>query len=219
MNYGPPFPGPPIRRTAQNFALFFPSSHFHSFFPLLGVFSWNFGGVFEGWGPEMFTFGLSGCRVKPRRGFTRQPENSKRAQLSVRRFKHHQNSTRRPTERRKNEISGGREKKARNFRPHFFWVRAPPLRPHPFRAPTPSQKKLAKWGLAKFGQQILAKFDQINFGQMWYWPNSAATGATGAVRVWGWRPKNLEDTNHTSRTTHNNTQQTQRLGTVSSKLG
>ena len=27
----------------------------------------NFGGVFEGRGTEMCTFGLSGCRVKPRR--------------------------------------------------------------------------------------------------------------------------------------------------------
>ena len=34
---------------AQNFAFFFSLSHrkFHSFFPLWGVFSWNFGGVFE----------------------------------------------------------------------------------------------------------------------------------------------------------------------------
>ena len=39
-----------------------------SFFPpLLGVFSLNFGGVFEGLDPQMCTFGLSGCRVKPRR--------------------------------------------------------------------------------------------------------------------------------------------------------
>ena len=34
---------------AQNFALFFPLSrhNFLSFFTLLGVFSWNFGGVYE----------------------------------------------------------------------------------------------------------------------------------------------------------------------------
>ena len=36
-----------LRRTAQNFAFFSLSRHnFHSFFPLLGVFSMNFGGVF-----------------------------------------------------------------------------------------------------------------------------------------------------------------------------
>ena len=33
----------------------------------LGVLSLNFGGVFEGRDPQMCTFGLSGCRVKPRR--------------------------------------------------------------------------------------------------------------------------------------------------------
>ena len=43
---------------AQNFALFFPSP----------AFSWNFGGVLKRRGPEMCTFGLSGCRVKPRQG-------------------------------------------------------------------------------------------------------------------------------------------------------
>ena len=67
----PPDPaphGPPSPRTAQNFALFSLSRHiFLSFFPLLGVFSWNFGGVFEGRDPQMCTFGLSGCRVEPRR--------------------------------------------------------------------------------------------------------------------------------------------------------
>ena len=50
-------PSPPLRRTAQNFALFFPSPApiftFHSSLPLLGVFSLNFGGVFEGRDPEM----------------------------------------------------------------------------------------------------------------------------------------------------------------------
>ena len=51
---GPPRPpqdspsaGPPLRRTAQNFGLFFPFSrhNFLSFFSLLGVLSLNFGGV------------------------------------------------------------------------------------------------------------------------------------------------------------------------------
>ena len=54
---------------AQNFAFFFSLSRrkFRSFFSLWGVFSLNFGGVFEGRGAQMCTFGLSGCRVKPRR--------------------------------------------------------------------------------------------------------------------------------------------------------
>ena len=62
----------PLTRNAPppdspKFRSFFPSRHnFHSFFSL-GVLSWIFGGVFEGQDPEMCTFGLSGCRVKPRR--------------------------------------------------------------------------------------------------------------------------------------------------------
>ena len=83
----------PLRRTAQNFALFFSSSR-HSFilFSLsCWSFSLNFGGVFEDRDPQRCTFGLSGCRVKtpaapPDRAAgarTRQPENSKRAHLSA----------------------------------------------------------------------------------------------------------------------------------------
>ena len=54
------------------------------FLCLLGVLPLNFGGVFEGRDRQMCTFGLSGCRMKPRRrGLTRQPENSKRAHLSA----------------------------------------------------------------------------------------------------------------------------------------
>ena len=41
-----------VRQTAQCFALFSLFCHnVHSFFPLLGILSWNFGGVFEGPGP------------------------------------------------------------------------------------------------------------------------------------------------------------------------
>ena len=83
-----PSPGPPFPWTTQNFALFFSLSRrkIRSFLPSLGVFSLNFGGVFEDRDAQMCTFGLSGCRVKQRRlrgrrGFTRQPENSKRAHL------------------------------------------------------------------------------------------------------------------------------------------
>ena len=62
-------PEPPFPWTAQNFALFFSLSRrkIRSFLPSLGVFSLNFGGVFEGWNPQMCTFVVSGCRVKPRR--------------------------------------------------------------------------------------------------------------------------------------------------------
>ena len=135
----------------------------------------------------MCTFGLSGCRVKPRRPTRpgRRGSHTTARELQTCTFegpglqKHHQNSTRRPPrERRKNEISGGREKKARNFGPShpsaptlrapfgppFFLGSGPhPFGPPPLRAPT-KNKKLAKCGLAKFGQQKLAKFGQL-------WPN------------------------------------------------
>ena len=69
-----PSPGPPLRRTAQNFALFLSLPPEISFYLLsLGVFSLSFGGVFEGRGAQMCTFGLSGCRVKPRRNFGPPP--------------------------------------------------------------------------------------------------------------------------------------------------
>ena len=49
----PPFPGPP------KISLFFPLSRLkiRSFLFFLGVFSWNFGGVFEGREAHMCTFG------------------------------------------------------------------------------------------------------------------------------------------------------------------
>ena len=74
---GPPSTGPhirwnplrrtPVRRTAlrridQNV---FPLPSQFSFFPLLGVLSWNFGGVFETLKCARLEF--SGCRFKPRR--------------------------------------------------------------------------------------------------------------------------------------------------------
>ena len=82
-------PGPPFPRTAlppdrpspgpPKISLFFSLSRLkiRSFLCSLGVFSWNFGGVFEGREAQMCTFGPSGCRVKPRRarGFTLQLAN------------------------------------------------------------------------------------------------------------------------------------------------
>ena len=68
---GPPSAGPPLHwtplcRTAQNFALFSLPPPFLFFSPsLVGLFV--VGGVFENRDPQMCTFGLSGCRVKPRR--------------------------------------------------------------------------------------------------------------------------------------------------------
>ena len=60
-----------LRRTAQNF-VFFPSPDpMFSLSLSLGVFSFNLGCVFEGHNPQTCTFGLLGCRVKPRRPLLR----------------------------------------------------------------------------------------------------------------------------------------------------
>ena len=100
---GLPFPGPPFTQTAQNFALFFSHLKIRSFPFSLGSFSLYFGGVFEGRDSQMCTFWLSGCRVKPRLHTTTRTPNAHI--LASQRFKHHQNSTRRPPERReKNEL-------------------------------------------------------------------------------------------------------------------
>ena len=63
---GPPSAGPPLRQTAQNFALVFtsPAPNF-ALFLSLGVFSLNFGGVFEGRDTQTCTFGLSGYPSSP----------------------------------------------------------------------------------------------------------------------------------------------------------
>ena len=76
-----PSPGPPKISPS-------PAGKIRSFLPSLGVFSLNFGCVFESRNPEMCTFVLLGCRnpsppAAPPDGAagvrTRQPENSKRA--------------------------------------------------------------------------------------------------------------------------------------------
>ena len=76
-------PGPPCARPPQNVALF-------SLSP-----------------PQ---FGLSDCAP---RGFTRQPENSKREHLRLQ--KHHRNSTRRHPQYKKSENGSGRGKKRAKF--------------------------------------------------------------------------------------------------------
>ena len=81
----PPDPPPP---DCPKFRSFFPfPSIFILFFPLFLSFSWN---VFEDRDPQMCTFGLSGCRVKPRRphktgspGLAHDTENSKCAHLTA----------------------------------------------------------------------------------------------------------------------------------------
>ena len=74
----PPDNPPPDRPKIRSFFSLLPPQ-FSFFFLSLGVLSWNFVGVFEGRNPEMCTFGLSGCRVKPRRPqATRLPKMPKK---------------------------------------------------------------------------------------------------------------------------------------------
>ena len=148
-----PSSGPPLRRTPQNFALFLPSPalHFRAFVSL--------------WRP----LGPPGLHTTTQELQTHT--------FKSRRFQHYQNSTRKPPrERRKNEISGGKEKKKGK-------ISGPP----PFRAPTPSGP-LSKVPPSpdphnephhrdeenKIGQirphQIWP--NTTKGGQMWYWPNS-----------------------------------------------
>ena len=117
-----------------------------------------------------------------RRGFTRQPENSKRAHLSAPALqtppKFHEKT---PRERTTNEISGGREQKKREIlgSPPFVppTLRALPLRAPPLRAPTKNkigQMRSGQIRSTKIGQIRPNKDGQmrpVNFGQMWYWPS------------------------------------------------
>ena len=159
--------------------------------------------------------------------------------VHTRRFKHHQkNHEKTHSERQKErEMEAGEgEKKKRNILgPPPFWahrmpstLRGPfpfgplsPSRPQLLRAPTtrlrppPPKTKLAKCGLAKFGQTKLAKFGQkrlakcgqlslakcgigqIRIGQMRpnkdgqirFWPNAVATvRPTCARKLKTWKP-------------------------------
>ncbi len=83
----------------------------HSFLPLWGLLV-EFWWCLKRRGAQMCTFGVLGLSCEGRRGFTRQPENSKRAHLSAPALQTPPKfNEKTPQERRKNEIFGGREKK------------------------------------------------------------------------------------------------------------
>ena len=148
LDHLPPDPSPlhwtPLHRTAQNFALFLPFPATVSLFLCLsGGLLVEFWWCFEGRNPEMCTFGLSGCRVKPWRPHQTGPpglaHDSPRTQTCTFQgtcaSKHHQNSTRRPPERHRNSetVAGKGRKRAKFWAPH---PSGPTLRgPHPFGAP------------------------------------------------------------------------------------
>ena len=176
-------PGTTLDPTAQNVALFSLSRHiFHSFFPLLGVFSWNFGGVFEDRGPQMSTFGLSGCRVKPRRLWGRRaPHDTRELQTctfqgpSLQKNKQPKFNKKTPRERdKKNDMGAGEEKqKERNLgglaegrpanqQPHQHQQQHNKNNKHnnkpPFGGPTPR------------GPPVEIEFGQSESGQNRVWP-------------------------------------------------
>ena len=122
---GPPPPDPPPPDRPKISLFFFPSpaTVFILFSLSCWSFSLNFGGVFEDRDPQMCTFGVLGllCETSAasgaRRGFTRQPENSKRAHLSAPALqtppKFHEKDQQESEKRIKN--CGGKGKKTRNF--------------------------------------------------------------------------------------------------------
>ena len=103
-------------------------SHFHSSF--LGVFLWNFGGVFESRGPQVCSFRVVGVSCEalaapPDRG-TLAHDSPRTPNVHIwgsRRFKNHQNSTRRPPRETWNFL-WERKKSAKFWAPH-------PSGPHP----------------------------------------------------------------------------------------
>ena len=111
----------PEGRGAQNFALFFTLPPLFSFFlPLLGVVSWNFGGVIEGWNPQTCTIGVLGlsCAApaapKPP-GFHTIARETKSAHWRVPAFNHTTKIQRNDPQERKKERKweGGERKKKR----------------------------------------------------------------------------------------------------------
>ena len=191
LSYGPfppsPPPDRPLRRTTQNFALFF--------FPLSAgnfILSSLSGGLLEFWwclkrrSSQMCPFGLSDKRVKPRRHrsrhcFTQQPENSNRAHLKAQALqtppKFHEKT---PEKEEKNEFCGGRGKEKREI------LGPPPFGPPPFLGsgptlpgPHPSgPKPLHRWGPFPLGppppnpptrpdhRRLKKKYGQIRSGQI-----------------------------------------------------
>ena len=120
----------PRRVGGPKFRAFFSLSrhNFLSFFSLLGVFSWNFGGVFEAQAGALKCARLefSGCRVRAPAGRSGGaagvPHDSPRAQTCTFQGpglqKHQQNSTKGPQERerRMKIVAGGGKKRAK------FWA-------------------------------------------------------------------------------------------------
>ena len=146
---GPPFDGPSQDRPSQdrpspgppkNFGFFSLSRHkIRSFLPSLRVFSWNFGGVFEGRGPSnvhVWALWLL-CETPEALGPPGLRTRTRELQTCTLERPGLQNTTKIPredTQRGKKRIfKRERGKKERNFGPPT--LRAPTLRPPPFGPP------------------------------------------------------------------------------------
>ena len=192
-----------LRRTAQNFALFFtllPPQF--SFFFLLSL---NFGGVLEGRNP--WALGLS-CETpaappdRAARARTRQLENSKRAHLSAPAFQTLQNSTKKTPQRGKERMKNcGRRGSTPFGHPPFGAPLFLGLAPHLLGPHHDTKNVGQKIGLAK-----------IDFSQNWLWPKLAKSG--WPKRDW---PKSASSTEHTMQRTHTHTHTAHRNTTTSTK--
>ena len=187
---GPPSTGPPPPDRPNISLFFFPfPPPFRSFCVSLGVFSLNFGVVFEFRNPKMCTFGLSGCRVKPRRphqtgppGLAHDSPRTPNVHISgPLRFKtppkFHEKT---PKRHRKSETVAGKGRKSAKFwAPHHLRSGPHPFGAPPFRGPTLrgrfGQSRPIKVGHSRFGQNRSIKVGQSRSNFFWpksVWPKS-----------------------------------------------
>ena len=211
------FPGPPSAGPPKISLFFFPfPPPFRSFCVSLGLFLVEFWWCFEGRNLEMCTFGLLGCRVKPRRphqtgppGLAHDSPRTPNVHISgPRHFKHHKNSTRKKdtqkdTERVKRWRE--REEKARNFGPHPSGPIL--LGPHPSGAPpfwAPPFGAPSFWGptFAGFGPSTLRGStlrglhpSGLHFFQVWASHPSGLHPSGAKTKTLNW-PKSVNTLKH-----------------------
>ena len=191
----PPCAGPPYARPPKISLIFPLPPPFSLFLSLsLGVFSLNFGSVFEGRDNQMCTFGLSDCRVKPRRLWGPPALDTTARELQTRTFersgasetppKFHEKTPRERQKERKRERE--REKKKREI------LGPPPFGAPPFVVP---RFEVPPFGAPPFGSRFflglphplgptmthtrtrngLAK--KMDWPKKWFWPKSVSSAA------------------------------------------
>ena len=178
-----------LRGTAQNFALFFPSSrhNFHSSFSLLGSFRWILLVFLKAGTLNIARLEFSGCRVNPRRphqtgppGLAHDSPRTPNAHIwASRRFKHYKNSTKGPQERERRKKNVAREegKKARNFGPpHPSGLGLHPSGLHPSGLHPSGQLpfRALPFGASTLQGPTLCgpKIQHLNIGRSRNWPKS-----------------------------------------------